>query len=90
LQDVEDQLAATRALEAQYILRRQAATAADAAATMVENQYRAGTVSYVEVFTAQASAYAARSALAQAQAQRQTTAVTLIQALGGGWRETAS
>jgi len=90
LQDVEDQLAATRALEAQYVLRQQAATAADAAATMVENQYRAGTVSYVEVFTAQTSAYAARTALAQAQAQRQTTAVTLIQALGGGWREPAS
>jgi len=90
LQDVEDQLVATRALEAQYVLRRQAATAADAAATMVENQYRAGTVSYVEVFTAQTSAYAARTSLAQAQAQRQTTAVTLIQALGGGWREPAS
>jgi NodT family efflux transporter outer membrane factor (OMF) lipoprotein len=90
LQDVEDQLAATRALDAQYALRRQAATAAEAAATMVENQYRAGTVSYVEVFTAQTSAYAARSALAQAQAQRQTTAVTLIQALGGGWREAGS
>ena len=89
LQDVEDQLAATRALEAQYILRRQAATAADAAAVMVENQYQAGLVSYVEVFTAQTSAYAARTALVQAQAQQQTTAVALIQALGGGWRTPA-
>ena len=87
LQDVEDQLAATRALEVQYGLRHQAADSADAAATMIENQYKAGTVSYVEVFTAQASAYSARIALAQAQAQRQTTAATLIQALGGGWRE---
>ena len=86
LQDVEDQLAASRALEAQYVLRLQASTAADAAAAMVQNQYQAGLVSYVEVFTAQISAYAARTALAQAQAQRQTTAVTLIQALGGGWR----
>jgi len=86
LQDVEDQLAASRALEAQYVLRLQASTAADAAAAMVQNQYQAGLVSYVEVFTAQTSAYAARTALAQAQAQRQTTAVTLIQALGGGWR----
>ncbi|MDB5423396.1 MAG: outer rane efflux protein NodT family [Phenylobacterium sp.] len=90
LQDVEDQLAATRALEAQYVLRRQAAAAADAAAAMVQNQYQAGLVSYVEVFTAQTSAYAARTALAQAQAQRQTTAVALIQALGGGWRVPAS
>jgi len=88
LQDVEDQLIATRVLETQYALRRDASAAADAAEQMVANQYRAGQVSYVEVFTAQNSAYAARRTLAQAQAQRQTTAVALIQALGGGWRTT--
>jgi outer membrane protein TolC len=55
---------------------------------MVANQYREGQVSYVELFTAQASAYTARTALAQTRAQRQTAAVTLIQALGGGWRQT--
>jgi NodT family efflux transporter outer membrane factor (OMF) lipoprotein len=86
LQDVEDQLIATRVLDAQYALRRDASAAADAAETMVENRYQAGLVSYVEVFTAQTSAYAARRTLVQAQAQRQTTAVALIQALGGGWR----
>ncbi len=86
LQDVEDQLIAARVLEAQYVLRRQASAAADAAEVMVNNRYQAGQVSFVEVFTAQTSAYAARRALAQAQAQRQTTAVALIQALGGGWR----
>jgi len=87
LQDVEDQLTASAVLERQYALRQQASAAADAAETMVANQYQAGQVSYVEVFTAQSSAYTARSALAQARAQRQTTAVTLIQALGGGWRQ---
>jgi NodT family efflux transporter outer membrane factor (OMF) lipoprotein len=86
LQGVEDQLAAARSLEAQYVLRQQASTSADAAAVMAENQYRAGTISYVEVFTAQSAAYSARTALAQAQGQRQTTAVALIQSLGGGWR----
>ncbi len=89
LQGVEDQLSAARSLEAQYVLRQQAAAAADAAAVMAENQYRAGTISYVEVFTAQTAAYSARTALAQAQVQRQTTAVALIQALGGGWHEPA-
>ncbi|WP_293907432.1 efflux transporter outer membrane subunit [Phenylobacterium sp.] len=86
LQDVEDQLVASRVLDTQYALRREASTAADAAEAMVNNRYQAGQVSYVEVFTAQTAAYAARRALAQAQAQRQTTAVALIQALGGGWR----
>ena len=88
LQDVEDQLTASAVLERQHVLRQQASTAADAAERMIANRYQAGQVSYVEVFTAQASAYAARKALAQAQAQRQTAAVSLIQALGGGWRQT--
>lgn len=86
LQDVEDQLTASAVLNQQLALRQQASTAADAAEQMVDNQYRVGQVSYVEVFTAQTSAYDARRALAQAQVQRQTTAVALIQALGGGWR----
>jgi NodT family efflux transporter outer membrane factor (OMF) lipoprotein len=87
LQDVEDQLTAAAVLERQYVLRQQASAAADAAERMVSNQYQAGQVSYVELFTAQTSAYAARRALAQTRAQRQTAAVTLIQALGGGWRQ---
>jgi len=84
-QDVEDQLAATRLLAREYDLRRQASAAADLAEQMVLNQYQAGTVSYVEVAAAQASAYSARRALVQATASRQSTAVALIQALGGGW-----
>jgi outer membrane protein TolC len=52
---------------------------------MVLNQYREGQVDYSSVVTAQASALTARRSLVQAAAQRQTTAVALIQALGGGW-----
>jgi outer membrane protein TolC len=53
---------------------------------MVLNQYKAGKVSYVEVFTAQATALSARRALVQTVVDRQTTAVALIQSLGGGWK----
>jgi outer membrane protein TolC len=88
LQDVEDQLAATRVLAQQAELRRQASMAADAAETIVSNQYRSGQVSYADVVTAQTAAYTARRALAQSAAQRQTTAVALIQSLGGGWKAT--
>ena len=85
-QNVEDQLAATRALAAEYELRRQSAVAAEGAAQMVVNQYRAGQVVYTNVVTAQATALSARRSLVQAGASRQTTAVALIQGLGGGWR----
>lgn len=85
-QGVEDQLAASRVLLAQQDLRRQASQAADQVEQQVLNRYRSGQVSYTEVITAQASALGARRALVQAMADRQTTAVALIQALGGGWR----
>jgi NodT family efflux transporter outer membrane factor (OMF) lipoprotein len=85
LQEVEDQLAAQRALAAEYDHRREAADAATKAAVMVLNQYREGQVDYTSVVTAQASALTAQQSLAQATAARQTTAVSLVQALGGGW-----
>lgn len=85
-QDVEDQLSATRVLLAQQELRRQASEAADLAEQQLLNRYRSGQVSYTDVITAQTTALSARSALAQALADRQTTAVALIQSLGGGWQ----
>jgi NodT family efflux transporter outer membrane factor (OMF) lipoprotein len=86
-QGVEDQLAASRVLVEQDALRRQASEAADQVEQQVLNRYRAGQVSYTEVVTAQATALNARRALVQLAADRQATAVALIQALGGGWRE---
>ncbi len=85
-QDVEDQLAASQVLARQQELRRQASEAADLAETQMLNRYREGQVSYTEVVTAAATALNARRALVQAQADRQTTAVALIQALGGSWQ----
>ena len=85
-QGVEDQLAATRVLLTQQDLRRQASQAADQVEQQVLNRYRSGQVSYTEVITAQATALSARRALVQAMADRQTTAVALIQSLGGGWQ----
>jgi NodT family efflux transporter outer membrane factor (OMF) lipoprotein len=85
LQDVEDQLAASRVLADEYELRRQAAADAQAAEAMVLNQYKAGQVAYTDVVTAQVSALNARRTLLQSALSRQTTAVALIQGLGGGW-----
>jgi NodT family efflux transporter outer membrane factor (OMF) lipoprotein len=85
-QDVEDQLAATRVLLRQQQLRQQASTAADQVEQQTLNRYRSGQISFTEVIAAQTTALNARRALVQAMADRQTTAVALIQALGGGWQ----
>lgn len=84
-QDVEDQLTAADVLRRQYVELERAATAASQTEAMILNQYRAGTVAYTDVVTAQASALSARRALLQGAVDRQTTAVALIQAIGGGW-----
>jgi NodT family efflux transporter outer membrane factor (OMF) lipoprotein len=83
--DVEDQLATQQSLQQQYALRRQASEAADLTEQQVMNRYRAGQVSFSEVVQAQVSALSARRALVQLTGSRQTAAVALIQALGGGW-----
>lgn len=83
---VEDQLAALAALAEQAAHARTAADAAAGAEVRMMNSYRAGMTAYTNVVTAQASALAARRALMQVQLQRQQVAVTLVQALGGGWQ----
>ncbi|ALK99727.1 RND transporter [Massilia sp. WF1] len=83
--DVEDQLAGTRVLAQQQELQRQASEAADKVEQQVLNRYKAGQVSYSEVVQAQVTALNARRTLVQTRSDRQTTAVALIRALGGGW-----
>lgn len=87
--DVENQLAATRVLSQQQVLRAEAAQAAGMVEEQILNRYKAGQVSYTEVVQAQVTALNARRNLVQVQADRQTAAVALIQSLGGGWNEAA-
>jgi NodT family efflux transporter outer membrane factor (OMF) lipoprotein len=85
-QEIEDQLVALRVLTQQQSLRLQASRASDLVEQQVLNRYQAGQIGYTEVITAQQNAAAARRALVQAQIDHQLAAVSLIQALGGGWR----
>jgi NodT family efflux transporter outer membrane factor (OMF) lipoprotein len=87
-QQVEDNIAASRVLQNEEPLRLEASKAADEAEAVILNQYRAGTVDYTSVVTAQATALSARETLLNIQVQRMTTEVTLIEALGGGWSAT--
>jgi len=90
LQGVEDQLAATRILAQRAALLAEASRAADEAEQISLNQYKARLVDYSTVVIAQASALSARQSLAQSIRDRQTTAVALIQALGGSFHADAA
>lgn len=85
LQDVQDDLVAQDVLARQEAHLRAASIAADRSEQSLREQYRSGIVVYTDVVTAQATALTARRALVQATQDRQTAAVALIQALGGGW-----
>jgi NodT family efflux transporter outer membrane factor (OMF) lipoprotein len=87
-QQVEDDLSASRVLQTEEPLRQDAANAANEEETIALNEYRAGTVDYTTVVTAQATALSARQTLLTIQVQRMTTEVSLIEALGGGWSAT--
>jgi len=84
-QEVEDQLSQATSLEQQQALRRVASAAADQTEQELFNRYQQGINAYTDVVTAQTTALAARRTLIQVTLQRQTAAVSLIAALGGGW-----
>jgi NodT family efflux transporter outer membrane factor (OMF) lipoprotein len=84
-QQVEDYLAAVR-LYSQQIERQQAAVK-DAAETLKLElgRYETGIDPYVDVTTAQSTLLSDQQTLATIQVQEMTSAVSLIEALGGGW-----
>ena len=82
---VEDQLSAATSLEQQQALRRFASEAADQTEQEMQNRYQQGQVAYTDVVTAQASALSARRTLMQVSLSRQTAAINMVSALGGGW-----
>lgn len=84
-QQVEDQLTAAQVLARQRALLRQASIAADRSEATLLYRYQSGQIAYTDVVIAQATALNARRALLGASIDRQTAAVALIQAIGGGW-----
>lgn len=84
-QEVEDLLAARRLLAQQAEAQSTALDAARRAEEIATNQYRNGTVSYLEVLTAQNTRLAAENTLWGIRSRQYSTAVALITALGGGW-----
>jgi NodT family efflux transporter outer membrane factor (OMF) lipoprotein len=84
-QDVEDNLASLRILEQEIVVQRQAVESARQALAIVTNEYKAGTVGFVNVLTAQTTAFTAEQKLESIAGQRMVSSVGLVKALGGGW-----
>ena len=84
-QQVEDQLVTLRVLEQQSVLEEKAVQAAREAERLTLNQYKAGTVPYSSVITAQTTRLASEQAALTVFLDRLNASVTLIEALGGGW-----
>jgi NodT family efflux transporter outer membrane factor (OMF) lipoprotein len=84
-QQVEDQLATLRILEQQVQVEEQTVKSANLAVQLSLNQYKAGTVAYTSVITAQTIALADAQTLLNIRQSRLVASVALIESLGGGW-----
>lgn len=83
--EVEDNLAALRILEEEAQVQREALEAARQSLAIVSNQYKAGTVSFLNVIVAQQTALANERTAVDLLGRRLDATVQLIRALGGGW-----
>lgn len=84
-QNVEDELVTLRVLEKQSAVENDALKAAREAETLTLNQYKAGTVPYSSVISAQTARLNAEQTALNVLSNRLTASVALIQDLGGGW-----
>ncbi len=84
-QQVEDELVTLRVLEKQSAVEDKLVLAAREAEKLTLNQYKAGTVPYSSVITAQTTRLASEQQALTVFIDRLTASVTLVEALGGGW-----
>jgi NodT family efflux transporter outer membrane factor (OMF) lipoprotein len=84
-QQVEDQLSNLRILQQQAGAEDTAVRAAQRSLDIALNEYRAGTVAYTTVVTAQTALLGNQQAALTVQQNRLVASSTLVAALGGGW-----
>lgn len=82
---VEDELAALRIYEQQAAAEVVAVNDAQLAVKLTLNQYRAGTVDFTSVVTAQATAFGDEQTALTIQQNRLVASVSLVESLGGSW-----
>ncbi len=86
LGEVEDNLAALRVLEEESKLEADSVAAARKSVELTLNQYKAGTVSYLNVVTSISQQLAEERNAVNVLQRRLAAAVALVKALGGGWQ----
>lgn len=84
-QEVEDNLAALRILEEESRVQEDAVRAARQSVELTINQYKAGTVSYLNVVLVQTALLNNERTAVGILGRRLAAAVSLVKALGGGW-----
>jgi NodT family efflux transporter outer membrane factor (OMF) lipoprotein len=84
-QQVEDNVAALRILEHEAEVENTAVIAAQKYLELAITRYKGGVTSYLEVTTAQSAALSDEVTAVNILGRRMVDAVTLVQALGGGW-----
>ena len=84
-EQVEDELVTLRVLEQQAVVEEAAVAAAEEAERLTLNQYKAGTVPYSSVITAQTTRLSSEETALSVLSSRLQASVALIEALGGGW-----
>ena len=84
-QQVEDNVAALRILEHEAQVQDRAVVAAQKYLDLANTRYVGGVTSYLEVTTAQSAALSDELTAVNILGRRMVNAVTLVQALGGGW-----
>ena len=88
-QQVEDNLAALRILEQEAQLQDEAVKSAQESLQITMNQYKAGTITYLNVVTVETIALNNQITALAIQNNRLTAAVLLVTALGGDWHTSA-
>ena len=84
--EVEDNLASVHWLTEESAIQQEAARAARESVVLTVNQYKAGTVSYLNVVQVQATQLNEERTTVQLLGRRLAATVALIKALGGTWQ----
>ena len=85
LQEVEDNLVVAGSLQQEAALQTEALVAANRSLEIVKNQYQSGTVSYLNVVVAQATALSSERSLLDVQNRRLAATNQLLKNIAGRW-----
>jgi NodT family efflux transporter outer membrane factor (OMF) lipoprotein len=85
-QEVEDNLAALRILEQESKVQDEAVKSARESLTVSTNQYRAGTISHLDLMVVETVAFNNERTAITILGNRMSASTLLVKALGGGWK----